>query len=140
MCRIREQVFPAVLAHLQEILDYAAQCALETGISTIRNLQIQLAVEEAVVNVINYAYPENPGRLWIKTWCEHNCFFIEIIDQGMPFNPLLRCEPDIKLSQDQRELGGLGVHFLRKFTDQVAYQRKSEQNIITMTFSLENKD
>lgn len=97
--------------------------------------KIKLAVDEAVVNVISYAYPDGAGRMTVKAGLsEENGFVVEIQDEGHPFDVLSLPEPDIKCDVTERRIGGLGVHFIKKMADAVRYRRSKNKNILTIKF------
>ena len=83
--------FPAQQDSYEEMLSYALACADEAGVPMKRQLKLQLGFEEAVVNVISYAYePEEEGKVWLKVYADGNDLIIEIKDSGKPFNPLTK--------------------------------------------------
>jgi len=99
-------------------------------------IKVVTACEEIIVNVMNYAYLDGEGDLEM-------CFsdgggFIEIvfIDSGKPFNPLEKHDTDISLSADEREIGGLGIHMVKKLVDEVNYEYKNNQNVLTLVKNL----
>ncbi len=95
--------------------------------------QIQLALDELITNVILYAY-ENQGGHFIDLSLVHCPGFVEAVlqDDGKPFNPLLVPEPDVCAPVDSRKPGGLGIHFVKKTMDELAYKRKDGKNILHM--------
>lgn len=118
---------PAVLGFIDEELE-------AVGASMKMLFQIDLAVEELYVNIANYAYPSNNGDVTIQFDYYGNPPMIEIrfIDQGNPFNPLNNVEPDITLSAEEREIGGLGVMMVKKSMDAVEYRFEENENILTI--------
>ena len=102
--------------------------------------KIMLAVEEAVANVINYAYPKGElGRIEIEilamppTEAQEGDITVVITDGGMPFNPLERHEIDVEQAMDDRQVGGLGIHLYQQLMDSVLYNRKEDKNILTLS-------
>ncbi len=95
---------------------------------------INLAVEEAVVNVMNYAYPEGTvGEVKIDASVTDGLLTLLISDSGTPFDPTVKKDPDINLPAEKRAIGGLGILLVRQFMDTVAYQRTDGMNILTLT-------
>jgi anti-sigma regulatory factor (Ser/Thr protein kinase) len=127
---------PARLENLEKLQNFIAECA-STCLSPRRIDQVLLAAEEALVNIFNYAYPEDqtknpPGT--VKVSCEKtpdNHFQIQFEDRGKPFDMLAKDDPDTSLSLEDRPIGGLGIFFIRKMTDQVHYCRADGKNILT---------
>ena len=86
-------------------------------------LQMDTVLDELFCNVVKYAYPAGPGplELSIEAGAEPGSFVLTMQDEGTPFNPLERREPDTTLSAEERPIGGLGIHIVRKLTDDVSY-------------------
>ena len=96
-------------------------------------MKIDLSVEEVYVNIANYAYGDGTGEAEISI--ENNDGEITIVfkDSGVAYNPLEKADPDISLSADEREIGGLGIFLTKKNMDSLSYEYKDNQNIFTMT-------
>ena len=93
---------------------------------------IELSILEICINIIRYAYPENPGDIRMKTWKEGNRIFMEIRDDGIPFDPRRSKKPDIQEIMKTGRKGGLGVFLTKKLMDGFDYRREDDQNILTM--------
>ena len=95
---------------------------------------LNLALEEAVVNVIMYAYPEGTdGLVDIQAVVDGKCVSFVITDSGKAFDPTVKEDVDITADADKRPIGGLGIHLVRTIMDNVRYERKEEKNILTIT-------
>ena len=96
--------------------------------------QLRLAVEEAVVNVINYAYPDDTeGDVTVKMMSDGETLQCQIIDSGIPFDPTTKEKADITLSAAERQVGGLGILLVRELMDSINYERNDGNNILTLT-------
>ena len=96
--------------------------------------QLNLAIEEAVVNVISYAYPKGTcGTVDIDARREGNSLAFIISDSGTAFDPTAREAIDISAGVDERPIGGLGIHLIREIMDQVSYERRDGKNYLTIT-------
>jgi len=94
---------------------------------------INLALEEAVTNVINYAYEDNNEHLIkLDFSLENRELKITITDDGIEFNPLLKEDPNTELSLEERKIGGLGIFFVKKIMDNIDYERINNKNILTL--------
>lgn len=96
---------------------------------------LNLALEEAVVNVMNYAYPgltEQPIVLTAEQ-CDDSVAF-QLIDQGVPFDPTSSGSPDLTLSAEERPIGGLGIFLVNQLMASVQYRYENQSNILTMIF------
>ena len=105
----------------------------QTGIDASLITSLNLALEEAVTNVILYAYPkDSDGLVNIEAVLrEHSIEFI-ITDSGAPFDPTAAPEADVTLSAEERSIGGLGIYLVRQIMDEVHYQRLDDKNVLTM--------
>jgi anti-sigma regulatory factor (Ser/Thr protein kinase) len=97
--------------------------------------KIQLSIEEVVDNVVHYAYEGGIGWLEVSTHLDSNSLIltVELRDAGVPFNPLEQSEPDITLSAENREIGGLGIFLCKKLMDSISYRYENGNNVLTMT-------
>ena len=95
--------------------------------------QLRLAVEEAVVNVIDYAYPVGTeGNVEIRMMFNGRRLKIMIIDSGIPFDPTMKEKADTTLSAKDRQIGGLGILLVRELMDSINYERENGKNILTL--------
>lgn len=112
------------------------------GFSGTTLSRIELASEEALVNIIEYAYPNSEkGSLQIMVSGQGGEELrISIIDCGIPFNPLSTSKKfQVKSFSTNPTIGGYGTYFIMELMDQVEYDRKGEANILTMIKSLPDK-
>ena len=110
------------------------------GLDMATTMKLNLAIEEAVVNVMNYAYPQGTvGDISIEAQANDEQLAFIISDCGSPFDPTAQQEADITLSAEERPIGGLGIHLVRQIMDDVAYERKDNYNILTLRKKLNNK-
>ena len=133
MTRIR---FAAKQENLEKFLDVISVFAEKNDFSPDVVMRIKLSIEEALVNILNYAYPECEGEVEICYRKENDTkLILEILDNGIPFDPLSLPEPNLTVNLSEREVGGLGVFFIRKMTEDVRYRREGDANILTLIFS-----
>jgi len=128
---------PAKLDHLHALIDMVSNCAKEQGLGEKRINEIEIAAEEALVNIFHYAYQGQEGDVEISCRVERGrTFIIEIIDSGMPFDPFSVSEPDTTLDVAERQIGGIGVFLIKKLMDEVTYQRDNNKNILKLAVNL----
>ena len=109
------------------------------GIEKSLARQLRLAIEEAVVNVINYAYPtDTEGNITITITSDGNTLYCQIIDAGTPFDPTTKEKTDITLSAEERQVGGLGILLVRELMDSINYERIEGKNVLTLTKKIKN--
>ena len=103
------------------------------GFDAALTMQMNLAIEEAVVNVINYAYPPGThGVINIKAQANEERLKFVIIDSGTPFDPTVKDDVDISLPAEQRPIGGLGIHLVRQLMDTINYEYTDGQNVLSL--------
>ena len=101
---------------------------------------INLAIEEAVVNVMNYAYSETTrGDILLEATADDDAIHFVLRDHGIPFDPTATKEVDIACRVEERAIGGLGIHLIRHYMDDLSYERVNGQNVLTMTKFTKNK-
>jgi anti-sigma regulatory factor (Ser/Thr protein kinase) len=98
----------------------------------------ELALDELLTNIISYGYPE-PGEhsIQIELNIEQNVLKIVVVDDGTAFNPFQHGLHEQNVSLDERKIGGLGIHLVKKFVDDYSFQRLQERNIVTLYKSLD---
>ena len=127
-------VLPAKLENLEAMISFIKKSAEGLGLDAKKVGQIQLAAEEILINVINYAYPDTTGDIEITCSARDGAgLAVSIADSGIAFNPLELPEPNINTPVAERKIGGLGIFLVRKTMDQVTYTRQDNRNILTFT-------
>ena len=124
---------PAKLENLGRWMEAVSECAREQGFDQKKTGRIELALEEALVNICNYAYPEEPGDVEVNCQEDDSRFIIEIIDSGNPFDMTSLPAPDLPSSIEERKIGGLGIFLIKKMVDEVRYRREGNFNILKLT-------
>ena len=94
---------------------------------------ITLVLEEAVVNIINYAYPkEKHESIYLSAKLYNDSIVLVLTDTGKEFDPTMAPETDITLSADERPIGGLGIFLIRQIMNEVKYERIEGKNVLTL--------
>ena len=103
------------------------------GLDMSLTMSLNLAIEEAVVNVIDYAYPAGTkGDILIEATANEQYLKIIINDWGTPFDPTAKGDVDTTLSAEERPIGGLGIHLVRQIMDSINYERTDGKNVLTL--------
>ncbi len=106
--------------------------------------QIKLCVEEVYMNITHYAYNPEVGSAKIGVDVvggdAQSRVIISFADEGKPYDPLKRDDPDLELSLDERPIGGLGIYLVKTTMDNVAYEHKDGQNVLTIEKDFEKKN
>lgn len=112
-----------------------------------QTMQLTVALEEIFVNIAHYAYSKTDatgkpiadtgvGPMKLALEVSNNQVQMTFEDEGMPYNPLEKADPDITLSAEEREIGGLGIYMVKKSMDDVIYNRDGKKNILTLVKKL----
>ena len=102
---------------------------------------VNLAIEEAVVNVMKYGYAEGVrGDILLETTSDDECVYFVLRDSGTPFDPTKAPEVDVDSYVQKRSVGGLGIHLIRHYMDDIAYEYTDSQNVLRMTKKLDRKE
>ena len=121
----KKENLPRVISFVDEILE-------ESGCSVKTQMQIDMAVEEIFVNIASYAYAPGTGDAVITMKTGEEGIIIEFRDRGKPFDPMAKADPDVTLSAEERQIGGLGIFMVKKSMDEVSYRYENGENILTI--------
>jgi len=132
MLAIRYQLPAIVMRNDIQQIPTLAEWIDSLNIPMELNMPVNLALEEAVSNVMLYAYPDGHGFVFVEFAQTPASIIFTITDSGIPFDPTQKPEADISLSAEQREIGGLGIHLVRKLMDEIRYERIDNKNILTL--------
>lgn len=125
---------PNDIETIPQLNEFIEQMAGELELDTSLTMNLNLAVEEAVVNVMQYAYPPNKtGQVDIRISADSQALTVVVSDTGTPFDPTKQAEADTSLSAEKRPIGGLGIHLVRQIMDTVSYQYADGHNVLTLT-------
>jgi len=115
------------LANLANIGVFVSERARLSGMSEKQVFQVQMAVDEACTNAMVHAYQGDPeGEVRVCCYLEGNEFVVEVVDQGQVFDATAVPEPDLGKPIEDRDIGGLGLFFMRKLMDSVVFATPSE--------------
>ena len=132
--RMTSKTFPAKTDALSEVLGFVEETLESYECSMKNQTAICVAIEEVFVNVASYAYGEGSGDVTLDIGFDeaNRDVTFRLIDQGVPFDPLKKPDPDITLSIEERQVGGLGIFIVKKTMDTVHYAYEDGKNILTM--------
>ena len=129
------QTFPAKTESLPDILGFVEETLEGFGSSMKIQMAVCVAIEEVFVNVAHYAYGGGEGNMTLGIGYDEDSRTVtfRMTDKGVPFDPLQKPDPDITLSAEDREIGGLGIFITKKTMDSVSYAYENGENVLTMT-------
>ena len=126
-------VLPNDTQEVPRLNAFVEEVCQTVGFDEIVTMQIKVAVEEAVVNVMKYAYPPGQhGDVTLEAASNDVRLKFTIIDSGKPFDPTVQSEVDTTLSAKERKIGGLGIHIMRQNMDSINYERLDNLNVLTL--------
>src|SRR5258708_3809957 len=125
-------VFPASMEYLREMLQWIRIPIQSAGFDSEETSKIELALEEAIVNIIKHGYSQRPGDVAVSVRpLSTGGVKITLKDRGIPYNPLANVKSlDRNAPAEHRTIGGYGIHFILQIMDEVAYEREGESNIL----------
>ena len=131
---------PNEVEQLSRLAPFVWGFAEEAQLDEPPTMQLDLALDEAVTNVVMYAYPKGvKGDVTIDARREGDMLEVVLTDSGTPFDPTAQADPDLTLSVDERPIGGLGIFLVRQMMDEVCYERKDGKNILVLKKNLASK-
>lgn len=97
-------------------------------------IQIDIAIDELFGNIAHYAYNPEVGSATVRVEVSQDplAVIITFIDKGVPYDPLRNADPNVTLSAEERQIGGLGIYMVKKSMDEISYEYKNGQNILTI--------
>jgi anti-sigma regulatory factor (Ser/Thr protein kinase) len=94
--------------------------------------KVELSLVEMCTNIMRYAYPGKKGDIVISSWHEGGKFYLEVRDNGIPFDPREVKKPTLEEMINREQMGGLGIFLARKLMDGFLYRREDDQNVLVM--------
>ena len=135
-----ELVTQAIDENLSSVLEFIEGRLEEIGCPPKIQMQISVAAEEIFVNIASYAYSPEVGDVTVSVEVSDNPITVTIafMDHGKPFDPTKKADPNVTLSAEERDIGGLGIFMTKKIMDDVKYEYVDGKNILTLKKSLSN--
>ena len=130
---VKERMFEARRENLDEVISFIEEKLRQWECPARVMIQLDVAVEELFVNISDYAYGEKHGNVAVRIGLyPDGTAEITFRDNGVPFDPLKKQDPDITKSAEEREIGGLGIYLVKKSMDDVQYRYENGRNIVTI--------
>lgn len=129
---MKELTVDAAVENIEVVTDFVNEELEKLDCPLKARRQIDVAIDELFGNIARYAYSPDVGKATVRFSVEENPLEVTItfIDNGIPFNPLEKSNPDTSLSAEERPIGGLGIFLVKKSMDLVEYEYKNGQNIL----------
>lgn len=132
--QIDYKIFPAKVEKWEEVSNYVEEKLEGWNVDKKIIIELLIAVEELYVNIAHYAYKDTDkgeGDMQLGLGYIDDTIYMQFIDSGKEFNPVEKEDPDITLSAEDREIGGLGIYMCKKWADEFNYKREDNKNILT---------
>ena len=121
------------ISEIARLYEFVEEIGNEFSLSPEVVFNLTLVLEEAVVNIINYAYPkEDHESIYLSAKLHNDSIMLVLTDTGKEFDPTMAPEADITLSADERPIGGLGIFLIRQIMNEVKYERIEGKNVLTL--------
>lgn len=133
-----ELTIDATVTNLETVINFVDSRLKMLNCPEKTQMQIRIAIDELFGNIAHYAYKPDVGPATIRVETDENqtAVVITFLDRGTPYNPLKHREPDITLLADERQEGGLGIYMVKKTMDEVTYEYRNGQNVLTIRKNL----
>ena len=131
---MKELTIAAKIENIEAVTEFVNEQLEAFDCSMKAQMQIDIAIDELFSNIAHYAYNPEIGNATVRVEVieEPLCVIITFIDSGVPYDPLKNEDPNITLSAEEREIGGLGIYMVKKSMDEITYEYKDGQNILSI--------
>lgn len=131
---MRELTIEATVENIERVIEFVNEQLEVVGCPIKAQMQIDIAIDELFGNIANYAYNPDVGSATVRVEVTESplAVVITFIDRGVPYDPLAKDDPDVTLSAEERQIGGLGIFMVKKSMDEITYDYKDGQNILTI--------
>ena len=131
---MKEITVDATIENIQTITDFVDARLEEINCPMKAMMQINIAIDELLSNVAQYAYGDKVGQVTVGVDTAGKPMAVQLtfIDEGVPYDPLKKEDPDITLAAEERGIGGLGIYMVKKTMDEFHYEYRDGKNIITV--------
>ncbi len=129
---MKELTISATVENIETVTAFVDEQLESFGCPTKAQMQIDIAIDELFGNIAHYAYSPESGVATVRVEVEENplAVVITFMDNGVPYDPLAKEDPDIMLSVEERNIGGLGIYIVKKSMDEITYEYRDGKNIL----------
>ena len=131
---MKELTIAATVENIEVVTDFVNQQLELLECPMKAQMQIDIAIDELFSNIAHYSYNPEIGQATVRIEVMENPLAVSItfIDNGVPYDPLSKEDPDLTLSAEERQIGGLGIYMVKKSMDEITYEYKDGQNILSI--------
>ena len=131
---MKELTIAATVENIEVVTDFVNEQLEALDCPMKAQMQIDIAIDELFSNIAHYSYNPEVGQATVRVEVVENPLAVTItfIDNGIPYDPLAKEDPDLTLSAEERQIGGLGIYMVKKSMDEITYEYKDGQNILSI--------
>ena len=131
---MKELTIAATVENIEVVTDFVNQQLELLECPMKAQMQIDIAIDELFSNIAHYSYNPEIGQATVRVEVMENPLAVSItfIDNGVPYDPLSKEDPDLTLSAEERQIGGLGIYMVKESMDEIIYEYKDGQNILSI--------
>lgn len=135
---VRKTIYkaPASKENYKQFYEWLHGICKDWNVSGELTNKLDMCGEEIYANIAFYAYPQTQGDIRVSVQKEDNQIILRFEDDGVPYNPLEKPDPDINLPPEQRPLGGLGIFMVKEMADDIQYEYTNNSNILILKFNI----
>jgi anti-sigma regulatory factor (Ser/Thr protein kinase) len=136
---MKELTVAATVENIEAVTNFVNEQLEALDCPMKAQMQIDIAIDELFGNIAHYAYNPEIGKATVRVEVIEDPLAVTItfIDNGVPYDPLAKADPDTTLSAEEREIGGLGIYMVKKSMDDITYEYKDGQNILAIKKNLQ---
>ena len=136
---MKELTVAATVENIETVTDFVNEQLEALDCPMKAQMQIDIAIDELFGNIAHYAYNPEIGKATVRVEVIEKPLSVTVtfIDNGVPYDPLAKADPDTTLSAEEREIGGLGIYMVKKSMDDITYEYKDGQNILAIKKNLQ---
>lgn len=131
---VKELTLPATVENIETVTDFVTEYLGEVGCSMKVQMQIAVVIDEVFSNIAHYAYAPYVGDATVSVAVnrETKVLRLSFADRGVAYNPLIKEDPDVSLSAEERQIGGMGIFMVKNLMDDITYEYVEGRNVLTM--------
>ena len=136
---MKELTVEAKIENIEAVTDFVNEQLEALDCPMKAQMQIDIAIDELFGNIAHYAYNPEIGKATVRVEVIEDPLAVSItfIDNGVPYDPFAKADPDTTLSAEEREIGGLGIYMVKKSMDDITYEYRDGQNILAIKKNLQ---
>ena len=135
---MKEITLEATIENIQKVTAFIDEELEKVDCPMKAQMQLDVAIDELFGNIAHYAYPAGGGTATVRFAFDEKdrVASVTFMDSGVPYDPLKKADPDVTLSAEEREIGGLGIFLVKKTMDGMAYERRDGMNVLRISKKL----